>query len=226
MRASATLLIVSTAFTSSSAQSGPAVPVFSGPTAVTPVVVPVLPPAQQAPRGYSRATYSRPSRPSRGTYSRSTWGPQGTYSRSAYPQTGNSRAGNYAPAPPNAPVSNPPAVSVPSRSPVGHTPGGTAFGTPYSRQVRQTDAVTGPAAEQQRKIREEQWRQYQIQEAQRQADFQKSGDTATQRFWQDIYLYNRSTYNQNRHGYSNYGQSRIGQNHRGSSSYGQTRAGQ
>lgn len=80
--------------------------------------------------------------------------------------------------------------------------------------------------EQARKARQEQWRQFQIQEAQRQAYYQRYGDPATRRFWQDIYSYNRSFHNQNMHGYSFHGQNTTGQNMYGYSNYNQSWAGQ
>lgn len=80
--------------------------------------------------------------------------------------------------------------------------------------------------EQARKVREEQWRQFQIQEAQRHAYYQRYGDPVTQRFWRDIYSYNRSFHNQTMHGYSFHGQNTIGQNMQGYSNYNQSWAGQ
>jgi len=229
MRVSATLLIVAAAFTSASAQPNAAGPASPGPTAVTPVIVPVSPQLRQIPQGYSRGTYSRgtysrPTRPSRGTYSRSTWKPQATYSRSGAPQAGNLRSNSsiVVPADTDAPAS--PTPTSPAGPPADtRTPAGAQNGAPPNSQ--QTGRVNR-TAEQQRIIQEEQWRQYQIQEAQRLADIQRYGDAASQKFWQDIYRYNRSTFNQSRHGYSDYGQSRIGQNYWGYSTYGQSRAGQ
>ncbi|MBC8291336.1 MAG: hypothetical protein H8E37_13625 [Planctomycetes bacterium] len=245
MRALAALLVVSTAFASADAQLAP---VVTGPS----VSQSQRPGTGPGWRGYSRGSYSRSTAPARPSYSqpahrtpsqyqRSTWRPRAThYSNRGYGQSQISQ-----PAPTAGTIQTPPGVPTPFGNPqVGGQPQsqqpavsqpafGAGFGTPYVDKVRQaaaeqTEQPLTPEEQQakDRKVREEQWRQFQIQEAQRQAYFQRYGDPASQRFWRDIYSYNRSTYNQNMNGYTFYGQNRAGQNMYGYSNHNQSRGGQ
>lgn len=189
-----------------------------------------------------------PGSPSAGSqYRRSKWRPRATYY--------SNRGDNAYTRPGNPAAQSPDTISIPSAPQRPGIPRGryqaqqqragrlpvTGFGTSSPDPLRQQARPQNPEetsqpseqtqtpeqqAERDRKAREEQWRQLQIQEAQRQAYIQRFGDPASQRFWRDIYSYNRSTHNQNRHGFTFHGQSRAGQNMYGYSTHNQSRHGQ
>lgn len=231
MREFTTLLIVLSAVATAEAQPVGATPVFSR-----------QPDSRDPGSDPSQGSYSRSMRTPRGTYpvptsrpSVAARRPRPVYPRAVYPQAvyqppqyRPSQYSNPETSMPTAAVQTSPGVPSPTGIPQPSTsqpPFGAGFGTPFSQQVQPasgqpTDQNSDPD-DAQRRVREEEWRQFQLQEAQRLAYFQRYGDAASQRFWQEIYTYNRSFYNQNQYGYSFQGQNRFGQNQYGYSTWNQ-----